>query len=100
MGVSIPYLSGHPFLRTPLYGVWALTSKVCQSPIYRDTHFYIGKDPVALYLNDDVSIPYLSGHPFLHTASAVCNSNSNVSIPYLSGHPFLQSLAGTARCRA
>ena len=40
--VSIPYLSGHPFLRFVVtLLLWALFI-VCQSPIYRDTHFYQG----------------------------------------------------------
>ncbi len=37
--VSIPYLSGHPFLPAELRkGPWR--DIMCQSPIYRDTHFY------------------------------------------------------------
>ncbi len=113
--VSIPYLSGHPFLhKTPrVDGGAHLTT--CQSPIYRDTHFYsegkweATKDPVP------VSIPYLSGHPFLQKMTAITITNFMcqspiyrdthfyiggtplatiigriVSIPYLSGHPFLR----------
>ena len=37
----------------------------CQSPIHRDTHFYkaeINGEVKRIY----VSIPYTSGHPFLH----------------------------------
>ena len=112
--VSIPYLSGHPFLRrkmlsffvlilgvnplsigTPIStwrvperlwkGYWSVnplsigtpisTGKgpfignlhrtMCQSPIYRDTHFYWGLRDSFLLRNWTVSIPYLSGHPFL-----------------------------------
>ena len=39
--VSIPYLSGHPFLPGILRKnrCW---NRLCQSPIYRDTHFYGG----------------------------------------------------------
>ncbi len=36
--VSIPYLSGHPFLQN--HNKKTKTYFVCQSPIYRDTHFY------------------------------------------------------------
>ena len=39
-------------------------SKMCQSPIYRDTHFYCGTN-VTTQMVVTVSIPYLSGHPFL-----------------------------------
>ena len=38
--VSIPYLSGHPFLHSVnnmIKTFWTL----CQSPIYQDTHFYL-----------------------------------------------------------
>ncbi len=87
--VSIPYLSGHPFLRTgksqtrarhnwcvnPLSigtpistltkaEAQALDFDLCQSPIYRDTHFY-GIFMIRTGLTSVVSIPYLSGHPFL-----------------------------------
>ena len=37
--MSIPYLSGHPFLHTAEKGM-AEIKELCQSPIYRDTHFY------------------------------------------------------------
>ena len=38
---------------------------MCQSPIYRDTHFYRDMSDAEGSDDDDVSIPYLSGHPFL-----------------------------------
>ena len=88
--VSIPYLSGHPFLQTlfsersllvgycvnPLSigtpistaaATWEpYLTDACQSPIYRDTHFYYFKKNNKLDYSL-VSIPYLSGHPFLQT---------------------------------
>ena len=51
--------------------------------------------PISTLLNGhskkpkDVSIPYLSGHPFLLKADEVIENIEDVSIPYLSGHPFL-----------
>ena len=61
--VSIPYLSGHPFL-PPLYGVWALTPKtMCQSPIYRDTHFYHRKDLAIAVQKVDCVNPLSIGTP-------------------------------------
>ena len=138
--MSIPYLSGHPFLRIkklPIYlREWRVNPlsirtpistalefpeetpvEMCQSPIYQDTHFYIGaksrrytprwqcvnplsiRTPISTegkyvnttMVNIPVSIPYLSGHPFLrvnYQSSEHCYSQ--VSIPYLSGHPFLR----------
>ena len=38
---------------------------MCQSPIYRDTHFYAYPIICQEYNCDHVSIPYLLGHPFL-----------------------------------
>ena len=64
--VSIPYLSGHPFL--PGQGV-------------------LIRKPVV-----PVSIPYLPGPPFLPAPAARDQTlDTPVSIPYLSGHPFLHS---------
>ena len=40
-------------------------AEVCQSPIYRDTHFYAIVVFVVYLDFFFVSIPYLSGHPFL-----------------------------------
>ena len=86
--VSIPYLSGHPFLhnffrggniccvnplsiRTPISTVKKNLDRcqnlMCQSPIYQDTHFYDGTMIDFSKYGCSVSIPYLSGHPFLHT---------------------------------
>ena len=63
----------------------------CQSPIYRDTHFYGTKWIKQPYKTDIVSIPYLSGHPFLrNNIRGNYHDSIFVSIPYLSGHPFLQ----------
>ena len=75
--VSIPYLSGHPFLQETYLSNGKIIYLLCQSPIYRDTHFY--QDELAGTENRiNVSIPYLSGHPFLHTtflaASELCIS--------------------------
>ncbi len=44
---------------------YMLNEVKCQSPIYRDTHFYGGKDFMIAIVGGLVSIPYLSGHPFL-----------------------------------
>ncbi len=115
--VSIPYLSGHPFLHQQLFLRLELTD-VCQSPIYRDTHFYTAELASKKPIISNVSIPYLSGHPFLRKYRWVPSSQkkpcqspiyrdthfyssaywilrnykkSAVSIPYLSGHPFLHS---------
>ena len=66
--VSIPYLSGHPFLPDEADAIVETDNTVCQSPIYRDTHFY----GIALLMGIStfiVSIPYLSGHPFLQVAN-------------------------------
>ena len=87
--VSIPYLSGHPFLQTDAFRQVLLRQKsvnplsigtpiatnmktindlkksLCQSPIYRDTHFYREGMTALLIVLLLVSIPYLSGHPFL-----------------------------------
>ena len=64
--VSIPYLSGHPFLPYREEEGGLLIEYVCQSPIYRDTHFYGAPRSPAVSLKPiPVSIPYLSGHPFL-----------------------------------
>ena len=64
--VSIPYLSGHPFLLLFDEFYIHIATNMCQSPIYRDTHFY--RDHYGTRnRNEDVSIPYLSGHPFLRT---------------------------------
>ena len=41
--VSIPYLSGHPFLQADDEAE-NNSEKMCQSPIYRDTHFYSMKE--------------------------------------------------------
>ena len=38
---------------------------VCQSPICRDTHFYTGNGTSTGGKRLLVSIPYMSGHPFL-----------------------------------
>ena len=62
--VSIPYLSGHPFLQGLIkYGV--TKNEMCQSPIYQDTPFYFENKRRRFEHKDNVSIPYLSGHPFL-----------------------------------
>ena len=88
--VSIPYLSGHPFLQV----------------------LHENKEKLVISV---VSIPYLSGHPFLQESQVLLLSDSRVnplsigtpistfvfaeqnhliinfvSIPYLSGHPFLR----------
>ena len=67
--VSIPYLSGHPFL--PSQKGNPFSSQLCQSPIYRDTHFYYVVKAKKRDNHKTVSIPYLSGHPFLPSSVSV-----------------------------
>ena len=112
--MSIPYPSGHPFLLPAKYRLNCLTKCVnplsigtpisttkksrdeafeslCQSPIHRDTHFYMHISG-SISSNQIVSIPYPSGHPFLLTIShwgLLKVFSGIVSIPYPSGHPFL-----------
>ena len=42
---------------------------MCQSPIYQDTHFYKDIENMRYFEIEFVSIPYLSGHPFLPSPS-------------------------------
>ncbi len=60
--VSIPYLSGHPFLR------WVTKKQggkyYCVNPLSIGTPISTAATG-SLKLDRDVSIPYLSGHPFL-----------------------------------
>ena len=114
----IPYLSGHPFLhwphlvcntvdycqcQSPIYqdthfydnmpkSPKIILDIVCQSPIYQDTHFYQLMENSSTFTEPIVSIPYLSGHPFLpgQRGNPVYCACRAVSIPYLSGHPFLR----------
>ena len=109
--MSIPYLSGHPFLQrkgssgngpklrcvnplsigTPI-STWApfsIWSVMCQSPIHRDTHFYGSKrsrSPRNMARVNPLSI----GTPISTLANyLVVFLHVLVSIPYPSGHPFL-----------
>ena len=114
--VSIPYLSGHPFLPLWSYLYWhlllvcvnplsigtpisthfhkelrALSHIVCQSPIYRDTHFYMKNEYIVV---TGCVNPLSIGTP-ISTFAAPEPKMENpriVSIPYLSGHPFLLSI--------
>ena len=70
------------------------TSEMCQSPIYRDTHFYDQtRDGICRRerrcvnpLSIGTPISTRRRHEFYQCA------RKRVSIPYLSGHPFLQLL--------
>ena len=59
-----------PFIGTPIstqkMEISIVILLLCQSPIYRDTHFYSCGRHWRLSSVQCVSIPYLSGHPFLH----------------------------------
>ena len=114
--MSIPYLSGHPFL--PIITAWTrqpggsvnplsigtpISTEVpesysaklalCQSPIYRDTHFYVRIHPKGMAVKVDCVNPLSIGTPISTTANSGHSSwKRNVSIPYLSGHPFLQRI--------
>ena len=68
---------------------------MCQSPICRDTHFYGEVLFSYTTASGKVSIPYMSGHPFLlNTVNKRSKIVSSVSIPYMSGHPFLPDNGG------
>ena len=63
-------------------------SILCQCPSHRAIHFYIyGK--VERSTQSCVSMPFLSGYPFLRSDSEKPeNRSQHVSMPFLSGYPF------------
>ena len=59
--MSIPYLSGHPFL--PIVTSVLLGIVLCQSPIYRDTHFYFCSTSFIYILQQTCVNPLSIGTP-------------------------------------
>ena len=89
--VSIPYMSGHPFLQNAEWGCGRPCWR-CQSPIYRDTHFYQEDGRVDIDLSAVCQSPIYRDTHFYVTIWSSCSWQwYHVSIPYLSGHPFLPS---------
>ena len=86
--VSIPYLSGHPFLQEGILSKFKRFGS-CQSPIYRDTHFYGYESMVRIVGAECQSPIYRDTHFYKIEAAEAAQETNTVSIPYLSGHPFL-----------
>ena len=64
---------------------------MCQSPIHRDTHFYIRRPSRSHHLRMWCVNPLSIGTPISTQLRTISTFKSPVSIPYPSGHPFLQS---------
>ncbi len=88
--VSIPYPSGHPFLRWKNCRTKRELSCV-NPPIHRDTHFYDGVGQWSGQLAMHCVNPLSIGTPISTRAYALMSTTNIriVSIPYPSGHPFL-----------
>ena len=87
---QFPYLSGHPFLQQELQGVEQAIQELCQSPIYRDTHFYRKLKQSWQFVREPCVNPLSIGTPISTKQRKRTKDLMIVSIPYLSGHPFLQ----------
>ena len=87
--VSIPYTSGHPFLQERPSNQ-GLKKVLCQSPIHRATHFYNSVSNMNYLWTQLCQSPIHRDTHFYgkrYHPDDLCVDS--VSIPYTSGHPFL-----------